>query len=97
MDMPDANRVTVTPTGAALGADVAGVDLSRPLGPGAFEAIESAWHRHLVLRFRGQKLDDPGLLAFARRFGELDKAPVHAVNDTDHDPYPEIKIGRAHV
>ena len=92
MDMPDAKRVTVTPTGAALGADVAGVDLSRPLAPGSFEAIESAWHRHLVLRFRGQKLDDPGLLAFARHFGELDKAPVHAVSDTDHDPYPEITV-----
>src|SRR5688572_27397095 len=97
MDTRDNTGISVTPTGAALGADIAGVDLSRPLPAGAFEAIESAWHRHLVLRFRGQRIDDPGLLAFARRFGELDKAPVHAVTDTDHDPYPEIKIGRAHV
>ncbi len=92
MDMPGANRVTVIPTGAALGADVAGVDLSRPLDESTFRAIEAAWHQHLVLRFRGQNLDDPGLLAFARRFGELDKAPVHAVGDSDHDPYPEITV-----
>jgi taurine dioxygenase len=92
MDQPDAKRVTVTPTGAALGADISGVDLSRPLDDTTFKAIEAAWHQHLILRFRGQKLDDPGLLAFARRFGELDKAPVHAVNDSDHDPFPEITV-----
>lgn len=92
MDLPDGKRVTVIPTGAALGADIAGVGLSRPLDEATFKAIEAAWHQHLVLRFRGQNLDDPGLLAFARRFGELDKAPVHAVADTDHDPYPEITV-----
>lgn len=92
MDQPGSQRITVTPTGAALGADVAGIDLSRPLDDATFKAVEKAWHDHLVLRFRGQKLDDPGLLAFARRFGELDKAPVHAVNDADHDPFPEITV-----
>ena len=63
-----------------------------PLEEAAFRAVESAWRQHLVLRFRGQHLDDPGLLAFARRFGELDKAPVHAIADSDHDPYPEITV-----
>ena len=92
MDLPGAKRITVVPTGAALGADIAGVDLSRPLDNDTFRAVEAAWHQHLVLRFRGQNLDDPGLLAFARRFGELDKAPVHAVADADHDPYPEITV-----
>ena len=92
MDLPEAKRITVVPTGAALGADIVGVDLSRPLHDDTFKAVEKAWHDHLVLRFRGQTLDDPGLLAFARRFGELDKAPVHAVNDSDHDPHPEITV-----
>jgi len=92
MDQNDIRRVKVIPTGAALGADIAGVDLSRPLDEAAFRAIEAAWHQHLVLRFRGQRLDDPALLAFARRFGELDKAPVHASADADHDPYPEITV-----
>ena len=45
-----------------------------------------------MLRFRVQNLDDPALLAFGRRFRELDKAPAHAVDDADHDPYPEITV-----
>lgn len=92
MDLPDGKRIIVIPTGAALGADIAGVDLVKPLDVAAFKAIEAAWHQHLVLRFRGQRLDDSGLLAFARRFGELDKAPVHAMSDTGVDPYPEITV-----
>jgi taurine dioxygenase len=56
-----------------------------------FKAIEDAWHQHLVLRFRGQQLDDPGLLSFARLFGELDKAPVHAGHEVE-DPFPEITV-----
>lgn len=92
MDVSEGKRISVIPTASALGADVAGVDLMKPLDVAAFKAIETAWHQHLVLRFRGQLLDDPGLLAFARRFGELDQAPVHAVGDTDVDPYPEITV-----
>ncbi|MGH8702248.1 MAG: TauD/TfdA dioxygenase family protein [Burkholderiales bacterium] len=92
MDLPEGKRVSVVPTGAALGADVVGVDLMQPLDAATVKAIEAAWHQHLVLRFRGQRLDDPGLLAFARRFGELDQAPVHAVGDTDVDPTPEITV-----
>ena len=92
MDLPEGKPITIIPTGFALGADVTGVDLMKPLDVAAFKAIEAAWHQHLVLRFRGQQLDDPGLLAFARRFGDLDQAPVHAVGDTDVDPYPEITV-----
>jgi len=92
MDLPDAKRISVKPTGAALGADVTGVDLARPLDDATFRAIEAAWHRHLVLRFRDQRLDDLVFLAFARRFGELDKAPVHAAHDADRDPHPEISV-----
>ena len=92
MDLPEKAGITVIPTGAALGADIAGVSLAGALDDATVRSIEAAWHRHLVLRFRGRRLDDPQLLAFARRFGELDKAPVHAVDDADHDPYPEITV-----
>lgn len=92
MDTALKPSITVVPTGAALGADIVGVDLTRPVSPEIFRQIEDAWHAHLVLRFRDQKLDDPAFLAFARRFGELDKAPVHAKRDANRDPHPEITV-----
>jgi taurine dioxygenase len=91
MDTHQNPGITVVPTGAALGADVVGIDLSRPLSADTFQAIEQAWHDHLVLRFRGQTLDDPAFLRFARLFGELDKAPVHAGHEVE-DPFPEITV-----
>jgi taurine dioxygenase len=74
-------RVAVHPTGAALGADIDGVDLAGALTPEVVGAIGRAWGDHLVLRFRGQRLSDKALLRFSRQFGELDWAPVAATND----------------
>ena len=91
MDLPGKPAVTVIPTGASLGADIVGVDLAQPVDGATFKAIEDAWHRHLILRFRGQHLDDPRFLAFARLFGELDSAPIHAGKDVVN-PYPEITV-----
>src|SRR5690242_17104623 len=73
--------LAVHPTGAALGADVEGVDLAGALAPEAVGAIKYAWGRHLVLRFRGQTLSDDDLMRFSRQFGELDWAPIAAAND----------------
>jgi alpha-ketoglutarate-dependent taurine dioxygenase len=70
--------VAVRPTGAALGADVEGVDLAGALLPEAVAAIKAAWGDNLVLRFRGQRLSDEDLMRFSRQFGELDWAPVAA-------------------
>ncbi len=66
------------PTGAALGADIEGVDLAQPLSSATVAAIKQAWSDHLVLRFRGQQLDDDRLMRFSALFGELDLAPVIA-------------------
>ena len=82
-------EVRVRPTGAALAADIEGVDLAGTLTPETIAAIERAWGDHLVLRFRGQKLSDDDLMHFSRQLGELDWAPVAATNDA-----PE---GRAYV
>ena len=75
----------VQPTGGALGADVYGVDLSQPVSDETFQKILDAWGEHLVLRFSGQKLDDPTLMKFSARFGELDRAPVLAADRDNKD------------
>jgi taurine dioxygenase len=74
----DRQTVAVRPTGAALGADIEGVDLSGKLSADTMDAIKQAWGDHLVLRFRGQTLDDDQLMRFSAHFGELDLAPVIA-------------------
>jgi taurine dioxygenase len=74
-------RIAVRPTGAALGADVEGVDLAGALTPETVAAIKQAWGDHLVLRFRGQSLGDDDLMRFSRQLGELDWAPIAATND----------------
>jgi taurine dioxygenase len=73
-------KIEVRPTGAALGADIEGVDLARDQSPGTVDAIRQAWADHLVLRFRGQRIDDDQLMRFSACFGELDWAPIIAAS-----------------
>src|SRR5438477_2132249 len=74
-------QVVARPTGAALAADIEGVDLAGALAPETVAAIKQAWGEHLVLRFRGQAVSDADLMRFSRQFGELDWAPIAATND----------------
>jgi taurine dioxygenase len=65
-------RFSLTPIASALGADVTGIDLHAPLDAATVAELQDAWSQHLVLRFRGQALSDPQLLAFTSHFGTLD-------------------------
>ena len=82
----------IIPTGAALGAEVRGVDLSKPLTGGQLEVIRQAWDEHLVLTYRGQSLSDPELLAFSRNFGELDPPGPNPYGVEFLPEYPEINV-----
>jgi taurine dioxygenase len=83
--------VTVVPTGQALGAEIRNVDL-KSLGNEDFDAIHRAWLDHLVILFRGQQLSDADLVAFSRRFGDLDHAPVQETGRRFVEGYPEIYV-----
>jgi taurine dioxygenase len=74
------SEVWIQPTGGALGADVHGVDLSKPVSEAVFRHIAAAWSEHLVLRFAGQRIDDHMLMQFSARFGQLDRVPIAAAN-----------------
>ncbi len=82
---------TVVPSGAALAAEVTGIDLTRCDGD-AFEFIHAAWLEHQALLFRGQHLSDADLIAFSRRFGDLDEAPVQENGRRFVDGFPEIYV-----
>ena len=68
-------HLDVAPVAGALGAEIAGVDISRPLGDSVVTEIRRAFLDYLVLFFRGQKLTPQQQLAFAQRFGEPREYP----------------------
>jgi len=58
----------------ALGVEVCGVDLARPLHDSVFERIRDAWEQRCVLLFRRQRLTLIKQLQFASRFGKIGDA-----------------------
>ena len=76
----------------ALGAEVSGVDLSQPIAAQLCAQIRAAWLEHMVLRFRGQKLTDPQLLAFSRNFGELDAPGPNPLGRPFLPDHPEMNV-----
>jgi alpha-ketoglutarate-dependent taurine dioxygenase len=83
--------VKIIPTGASLGAEISGLDL-RSVSDGDFDRIHRSWVENLVLLFRGQTLSDDDLIAFSRRFGALDWAPVQETGRRFVDGHPEIYV-----
>ena len=83
--------IEVIPTGRALGAEVRGIDLKH-LDDAAFAQLIDAWHEHSVLLFRGQTLNDHELIAFSRRLGDLDWAPIQETGRRFVEGLPEIYI-----
>jgi taurine dioxygenase len=75
--------------GESLGAEIRGVDLSRPLSQEAFGAVAKAFFDHQVVVFRGQRLTPEQQVAFTRRFGELEH---HVRRESCLAGFPEILI-----
>jgi taurine dioxygenase len=86
-----ATPIEVIPTGAALGAELRGVDL-RTIEAEPFSALQRAWQQHQVILLRDQTLSDQDLIAFSRRFGDLDWAPVQETGRRFVEGLPEIYI-----
>jgi alpha-ketoglutarate-dependent taurine dioxygenase len=63
-------HIGVRRTAGALGAEIEGVNLARPLEDAVIAELRRAFLDHLVIFLRDQKLTPQEQLAFARRFGE---------------------------
>jgi len=61
--------VLVVPSGAAVGAEIRGVDLSKPVPEATKAILRRAWADHLVLLWRNQNLPDTSFLDAATIFG----------------------------
>jgi len=77
---------------AALGAEVAGIDLSKPLPRADIDLIEVAWRGRLVVVFHGQTLSDPQLIAFSKNFGELDPPGPNPYGKPFNKEHPELNV-----
>ena len=82
---------SIVPTGAALGAEIGGVDLCR-IDAAQFSALRRAFSEHSVLLVRDQRLEDDDLIAFSRRLGPLDWAPVQENGRRFVPGKPEIYV-----
>jgi taurine dioxygenase len=86
-----ADKIVVRQVTDAVGAEIIGADLAN-LGTSGFEAIAEAFDHHSALLIRDQTLDADALVAFSKRFGDLDHAPLMETGRTAVDGYPEIYI-----
>lgn len=81
--------LNIKPTGAALGAEIRGIDLAQNIDDATLRDIENALHEHEVVFFRDQHISPVQHVAFSRRFGELEK---HLRVDCCKPGFPEIFV-----
>ncbi len=68
---PRTGKLQTRPLSPALGAEILGVDLTRPLSDATFADILDCWHENLVILLRDQHLTEDDQVRFAERFGPL--------------------------
>lgn len=81
--------ICIRPFDAALGAEVLGLDLHRPLTDVGFAPIVRAHLARHVLVFREQRITPDQQIAFSRRFGPLQ---IHVLRQFQLPGHPEILV-----
>jgi taurine dioxygenase len=86
-------ELAIRPLQPTLGAEISGVDLSRPISDATRDALRAAVLKHKVVFFRDQRLTDDQQAEFAARFGPLythpsakrhdNIAPLHRIAAAD--------------
>jgi taurine dioxygenase len=79
-------RIEIAPQSPTIGAEVRGVDLSRPVDDATFRELRRAFLDYKVLFFRDQAIEAAHHVAFARLFGELE---IHPFIPSNPD-FPEL-------
>lgn len=78
--------IEVRPIAGAIGAEIAGIDLSNDVDDETIAAIRRAWLDHCVIFFRDQDLPPARFLSLAKRFGTVVEYPfIKGLED-----FPEI-------
>lgn len=87
---PDsASDLDMAPLSPAIGVEIRGIDLSRPLDAATGEAIRRAWYENSVILLRGQDLSPDDQTRFAHLFGETAQRSRPPVERRDYVPDPD--------
>ena len=70
--MRNTQAIAVRKLHPLFGAEVSGIDITRPLSAREFGPIRAAFEEHSVLLFRDQPMDDEKQIAFSELFGPLE-------------------------
>lgn len=89
IDSAPSQHFDVHPFAGTVGAEIVGLDLSRPINAQDFARIHRAHLDHHVLVFRDQRITPEEQIAFSRRFGELQ---IHVLKQFLLEGHPEILI-----
>jgi len=79
----------VRPFPAPVGAEILGLDISKPINAEDFARIHKAHLDHHVLVFRNQQITPQEHIDFSRRFGPLE---IHVLHQFQLKNHPEILI-----
>ena len=80
----------VWPVTDAFAAEIGDVDLSKPLSDDDWRTIEDAFNAYAVLVFPDQHLREDQHVAFAKRFGPIDRSMVVDIDGGEMRVTPEI-------
>lgn len=86
--------ITVNPLAVDIGAEIGGVDLSKPLSEEQRTEIWDAFNTWKVIFFRDQKLDKASFVVLSRQFGQLNRGHNIHTPDPDHPEIYQVVRGR---
>jgi taurine dioxygenase len=66
---PASDDIRTRPLAPTIGAEIIGVDLSKPVSDATFARILDIWHQNLVILLRDQHLSEDDQVRFGERFG----------------------------
>lgn len=81
---------TLRPLSDVMGAEVMGLDLTKPFDATTRDAVYAAFVRYHLLVFRDQKLDKPQQIAFTEQFGTLEEHTARNRGDADYPLVHEV-------
>jgi len=84
-----AQTFEIRPFDAPVGAEIVGLDISKPINDADFARIHRAHLDHHVVVFRDQQVSPADHVAFSRRFGPLE---IHVLHQFQLPKHPEILI-----